>query len=114
MDLLRYLALAFWQKIQGFLEHWYKDSFFFLSEKLHILLKKLDKVFALRTSAQYIFQPMYQDRSIIGYILGFIFRAIRIVVGALTYIFLTLLWLSAYIVFISLPIAIISWGIWGR
>ncbi|MEZ4156595.1 MAG: hypothetical protein R3B52_01275 [Candidatus Paceibacterota bacterium] len=114
MDLLRYLASALGQKIQGFFTHWYKDSFFFLSEKLHTLLRQLDKTFAVRTSAQYIFQPMYQDRSIIGYILGFIFRSIRIVVGVLLYTFLSLLWISAYIAFISLPIAIISWGIWGR
>jgi hypothetical protein len=49
------------------------------------LLELLDKTFALRVTLRHIFEPLYQDRTVLGYVLGFTLRTCRIVLAAIIY-----------------------------
>jgi hypothetical protein len=55
--------------------------------------------------------PMFGDKSISGYILGFIFRIIRIVVGLIVYVVLIVLSVATYLAWAAFPILVIAWGL---
>ncbi len=60
-------------------------------------LEQLDRTFALQVTARYIFEPLYQDRTILGYILGFIFRSVRIVLAISIYFLVVTFFVAAYL-----------------
>ncbi|MDD5547887.1 MAG: hypothetical protein PHN74_03300 [Candidatus Pacebacteria bacterium] len=75
--------------------------------KFYGLLEKLDHVFALRVTARKWLKPLYQDNSVIGYILGFIFRTIRIFIAFIFYLILAVLALVLFFAWALVPIFII-------
>jgi hypothetical protein len=101
---IKYIAEQFVIWVIDFFRHWYIDSLFFF---LRVFIKKLyflDRLFALRVSFKNIFKPMYQDNSFIGYVMGFLFRSIRIAAALITYSFVVLLLLPAYLVWAAIPL----------
>lgn len=66
-------------------------------------LESLDRTFALRITLQNLFQPLYQDHSVVGHLLGFLFRLVRLAVGAAAYAFLIALAVVVYLSFAFLP-----------
>ena|SRR3989344_5796052 len=91
--LLNHLA----KRVLDFFRHWYADGFIRASDWTLSGLEQLDRRFAVRITVKNWFQPLYQDFTVIGYIWGFIFRTIRILVG-----------LSVYSVFILSAIALFA------
>ncbi|MEK7478632.1 MAG: hypothetical protein AAB626_01750 [Patescibacteria group bacterium] len=86
-----YILNRYLFRIYYFLYHWYVRGFRkFLNWAINYL-EKLDYKFALRINLKNIFQPLFQDYSVIGHILGFISRFTRIVVASIIY--------AAFIVF---------------
>ena len=78
-----------------------------VSREAVLLLEELDRVFALQVNLRYIFHPLYQDRTVIGYILGFIFRSLRIVVGFVIYVIVAIFFVALYLVWLAIPLYII-------
>ncbi len=72
-------------RISEFIWHWYVVSFEIFAHITVSFLEKLDRFFAFKISLRHIFKPLYQDRSVIGYVLGFIFRLMRIILGGISY-----------------------------
>ena len=68
---LLYLLRRFFHKIAEFFRHWYIDAtksyFSFFIDKL----EDLDRYFAWKITFLHLFQPLYKDYSVLGYILGF-------------------------------------------
>jgi len=60
-------------------------------------LESLDKTLALQVTLRYIFEPLYQDRTILGYILGFIFRSGRVVLASIIYVLVIVVFLAVYL-----------------
>ena len=80
-----YILNRYLFRIYYFLYHWYVRGFRkFLNWAINYL-EKLDYKFALRVNLKNIFQPLFQDYSVIGHVLGFISRSIRIVVASIIY-----------------------------
>lgn len=102
-----YLIKRFIFRIKQFLRHWYINSFFIYSHFVVSFLEKLDKYFAFRINLRYLFNPLYQDRSIIGYGLGFIFRSSRLLSGSLIYLFIIVFAVFLYLIWLTAPIFII-------
>lgn len=71
------------------------------------IFERLDRTFALRVTIRYIFHPLYQDRSIIGYLLGFLFRFFRIVIGAGVYAVVWAIFAAVYIGWAAVPFLLI-------
>ena len=104
---LFYLVNQLIYRIIEFFKHWYIHSFYILGNFVISLLVKLDRVFAVKISIRYLFHPLYQDYTLIGYILGFIFRLIRIFAGSLVYFLILIIAGAGYLVWLLIPIFLI-------
>jgi len=108
MTLIPYLFIRLVYRLTEFLRHWYLDSFKIYSHFIISLLEKFDRKLAFKVTIKYLFQPLYQDQTLIGYILGFFFRTARLIIGGIIYIliiavaiFIYLAWLAVlpYIIY---------------
>jgi len=81
-----YLTIRFVYRFQEFMKHWYVGGFMAISRQAVSLLEQLDRTFALQVTLRYIFEPLYQDRTVLGHILGFIFRSVRILLALVIYV----------------------------
>lgn len=104
---LIYLIKHLGQRIVEFFRHWYLNGFLKASDISLTILERLDRTFALRISIRYLFSPLYQDYSFIGYMWGFIFRAIRIILASVVYSIFVLFSFVLFVVWTLIPIFII-------
>lgn len=95
-SVLVYLSNRFFYRLGEFLRHWYWGGFFFFFHKLIELLERLDRYLALKITLRYLFQPLYQNYTFVGYVLGFIFRGTRIAVAGVIYGLVVLMFLVLY------------------
>ena len=102
-----YFFNRFTFRLKEFLRHWYINSFFVYSQLVFSQLEKLDRFFAFKITWRYFFQPLYQDRTILGRILGFIFRLQRLLVGGLVYLVIILMAAGFYLIWLAFPVYII-------
>ncbi|MEK7062353.1 MAG: hypothetical protein AAB504_01730 [Patescibacteria group bacterium] len=102
-----YLFNLFIHRIKEFLRHWYINSFFVYGQFIVSFLEKIDRFFAFKITWRYLFQPLYQDRTVLGHILGFIFRLQRLLVGGLVYSAIILTVAVFYLIWLAFPIYII-------
>lgn len=102
-----YLASRFTQCVFEFLEHWYWGSFRVAGDKFIDLLKRWDRFFALRITLRHWREPLYQDRTFIGYILGPIFRTGRIAIALAVYLTAAALAGLLYLFWLLIPLYIV-------
>ncbi|MBI2515058.1 hypothetical protein HYV91_02660 [Candidatus Wolfebacteria bacterium] len=108
MALILYLGNRFFYRLAEFFRHWYKNSFRIYGHFVISTLEKLDQSLAWRITLKHLFEPLYQDRSFIGYILGFIFRVGRLIIGGAIHLFLITIALLLYLSWLVIPVFIIS------
>ncbi len=106
-NLIFYLLWLFFYRLFEFFRHWYVKSFFIYSDKILNLFSYLDKFFALKVTLRHFFQPLFQDYSLIGYLFGFIFRSLRILISLFVYLLVFLLALFIYLFWLAIPIYLI-------
>ncbi len=115
VSVFTYLFNRFVYRIKEFFRHWYIKSFFIYSQFVVSQLEKLDRFLAFKITLRYLFKPLYQDYSFLGYILGFIFRVCRLVFGGIIYAVVFALAVALYIIWLATPIyvvyKIITYGI---
>jgi len=104
---LVYLVQRFFYRLFDFFHHWYVDgsrsSFhYFLS-----VLEVVDRTLAVRITLRHFFEPLYRDYTIIGRILGVIFRSGRLLVGGVIYGLLTIIFLAIYLAWLLIPLFVI-------
>ncbi|MDP1719151.1 MAG: hypothetical protein Q8L24_01860 [bacterium] len=109
---LVYLVNQFFYRIYEFLRHWYVGGFFAIARRAIGLLEVLDRTLAVKVTARYFLKPLYQDYSIIGYVLGFIFRSLRLFAGGLVYLVIIAVAVAVYIFWAGFPIYVIARGFW--
>ncbi len=103
-----YLVSRFFYRFSDFFHHWYIDASRRFFHKQLSFLERLDRTLAIRITVKYFFQPLYKDYTIVGRILGVIFRSGRILIGLVTYTIVILLFLALYFVWVSvLPLILI-------
>lgn len=107
MTAISYLFSRFFYRIYEFLEHWYLGSFKISSHFFISLLESLDRTFAFKITLKNIFEPLYGDRSFLGYILGFFFRSSRIIIGGIIYLIIIILAVAIYLAWLIIPIFIV-------
>ncbi|MEK7192229.1 MAG: hypothetical protein AAB646_01810 [Patescibacteria group bacterium] len=100
---LVYLVHRFFYRIYEFLRHWYVGGFLAVSHQTINFLEKLDRKIALKITWRYLFKPLYQDYTLLGYILGFIFRTLRLVFGGAIYLLIFGIAISLYCVWAAVP-----------
>ena len=100
---LIYLGKRFVYRIFDFLRHWYWYSMRIYANRVLNLLEAVDYRLAWKITLRNLFEPLYRDYTLIGYALGFVFRAARLFVGGLIYIFLFALMLVFYLLWAAFP-----------
>lgn len=103
LAVVSYLGGQFIRRVFEFLEHWYWGSFRVAGGKFMELLQDWDRFFALKITARHWLEPLYQDRTFIGYVLGPIFRTGRIVVALVVYLVLAALAGLLYVLWLLVP-----------
>lgn len=91
-------------RVKEFLRHWYVNSFFIYGHFIFSFLEKLDRFFAFKITWRHLFQPLYQERNIVGYILGFIFRLGRLLVGGAVYLTIIAGAAGLYLIWLVIPV----------
>jgi len=99
-----YIAVRFVERLLGFFDHWYRGGTRFFWTRTMGVLTGLDGTFAVVLTVRHLFEPLYQDRTFIGYVLGFIFRVLRVALGLLVYLIVAAVALVLYIGWILLPV----------
>jgi len=107
---LIYIANRVLYRIGDFFHHWYIDGSRRFIHAFISKLEELDKAFAFRVTIKHFFEPLYKDYSIVGRILGIVFRLGRIAVGGVTYAFISVVFLAAYIAWLLIPVAIVVYA----
>lgn len=102
-----YITWIFLHRIAEFFHHWYVHSFIIYGHAVISFLEKLDKLFAFRITLRHFGKPLFQDRTVVGYFMGFVFRGGRILLGGVVYLLVLLLAVFVYVVWALMPIYII-------
>ena len=111
MDAALYLLHQSYSRIIGFFRHWYVDGLSFIAHQTINALMPLERFFAWRITLKNIFQPLYQDHSIVGHTLGFVFRFIRLAIASVIYALFILVAVVIAFIWAIIPISIIWYGI---
>lgn len=99
-----YIAVRFAERFFGFFDHWYRGGTRFFWSRTAGVLSGLDGTFAVVLTVRHLFEPLYQDRTFIGYVLGFIFRVLRVALGISIYLIVSAVAFVLYIGWIFTPI----------
>ena len=107
-----YLIYRFFYRIYDFFRHWYVDGSIAIARLFMVTLEDADRSFAVKVTAQHFFEPLYKDYSIIGRILGILFRSFRILIGVAAYAALAVVFLILYLAWIAVPPAFLFFSLW--
>ncbi len=102
--MLNYLILTPLFYLWSFLVHWYFNGG---KVALHLLVRSLeffDSFFAIRETASNIFVPLYQDYSIVGYIISLPTRLLLVTISSIIYLSLSVICLVLFTIWALLPI----------
>lgn len=108
---LTYLLARLWYRFIDFFHHWYVDGSVAIAHRFVSALERADRSLAIRVTFRYFFQPLYRDYSIIGRILGVIFRTGRILIGLAVYAVIASFFLLFYLAWIATPALILLYVI---
>ena len=103
-----YIIQRFFVRILEFLYRWYVVSGKSIANSAIRKLKSFERTFALKITIRNFFKPLYGDESFIGRIFGIFFRTVRIFTALLFYLFFISVVIVVYLVWMLLPIYIIS------
>jgi hypothetical protein len=103
-----YLARRFFYRLLDFFHHWYVDGSRVFGRHFMATLTAADQRFAVAITLRHFFEPLYKDYSVIGRILGIVFRSVRVLIGGVFYLALTLAFAFVYLVWLAIPAVIIS------
>lgn len=104
-----YIVSRFFYRVFEFIRHWYWGGFLTVTHRTLNVLEKLDRMLAVRITFRYWLSPLYQDYSVIGYVLGFIFRTSRIFIGSAVYFCIIIAAAAVYLAWALAPFFIIYW-----
>jgi len=100
---LGYLLHRFFYRIFDFFRHWYVNGSRMIAHGFISTLEDIDRSFAVKITLEHFFEPLYKDYSIVGRVLGVIFRFGRVVIGAAFYAVVTVFFIAIYLVWIAVP-----------
>jgi hypothetical protein len=102
-----YIAHRFAYRVVAFFYHWYVDGSRYFGYKFVSFFRGLDQGFAIKVTLEHFFEPLYKDYSALGRVLGVIFRSGRVLLGSVFYLVFGIVFISAYIVWLLIPLTIL-------
>lgn len=101
-----YLIQRFFYRIFDFFHHWYIDGSRAIGRRFMATIEAADRSLALKVTVRHFFEPLYKDYTIIGRILGLVFRTCRVIIGLITYLFIAAFFIAVYLAWIAIPFLI--------
>lgn len=89
------------------LHHWYVDGPRWFLRTFFAVLADLDRSFAVRITLRHFSEPLYQDYSIVGRVLGIVLRSLRAGLGGVIYAALGIVWGAACLAWLCIPVALL-------
>jgi hypothetical protein len=108
---LGYLIHRFFYRIFEFFYHWYYSGSRAIARKFMTTIEGIDRTVAIKITLEHFFEPLYKDYSIIGRILGIVFRIARVLVGLVIYLVVVIMFIALYLLWIAIPLVIIFYAI---
>lgn len=106
-----YLARRLLYRFLDFFHHWYVDGSRAIGRRFMATLTAADRSFAVAITLRHFFEPLYKDYSVIGRILGIVFRSVRVAIGAVCYLILAVVFAAVYVIWIAIPAVIIFYAL---
>lgn len=100
---LSYLVQLFLARVAGFFRHWYADGSRAFMARYRAVSGSLEQTVASREMLHLLFRPLYGDYSVVGRIIGPIFRSLRLLGGFFAHLFIALGFGVAYIAWLLVP-----------
>ena len=110
---LGYLLHRFFYRIFDFFRHWYAGGTRVIAHAFITTLETIDKSLAVEITLHHFFEPLYKDYSIIGRILGIVFRSARVTIGMVVYLLVALGFFVAALVWVLIPPTLLFFSIKG-
>lgn len=107
-DIALYLLKSLFFRASMFFRRWFVGGFLTVYGVFRSWTFRIQKRFALRLNAVFLFQPLYQEYNAFGYIFGFLVRAWKICAGSFLYVCAAILCGVAYLIWILIPLAVVS------
>lgn len=107
-----YLVHRFFYRVFDFFRHWYADGSRIIAHTFISTLENIDRSFAVKVTLDHFFEPLYKDYSMIGRILGIIFRFARVAIGIAIYAVIAVCFVAAYVVWIAIPPTLFFLSVW--
>lgn len=107
---LGYVIQRFFFRLGDFFHHWYVDGSRWILYRFMQTVSRLDRTFAVRITLAHFFEPLYKDFTVIGRILGVIFRSVRVVIGGFVYLLIALLFLAILVAWLAVPPVIVLYA----
>lgn len=82
-----FLIERFLRSVAAFVRDWYARGSARYWHRVITAVEDMDRGLALVITVKHLFMPLYGDYSVGGYVFGFVFRALRTLVGAVVYAF---------------------------
>ncbi len=102
-SILVYLVQRLVYRIVEFFHCWYVRSTKFYWHRVVMRLEQIDHYLAWRITLKHLFEPLYGDYSILGYILGFIFRTLRLFTASIVYAVIFFIAIALYVLWLLIP-----------
>jgi len=102
-----YLLARLGFRLVDFFHHWYIDGSRWFGRVFMGTLAAADRTFAVKITLQHFFEPLYKDYSVIGRIMGVVFRSFRVVIGGVAYLILAFFFALAYGIWLAIPVTIL-------
>ena len=100
-------------RIREFLHHYYIDGTRFLFYKFINFMEVVDRSVAFGITLRNFFVPLYRDYTVVGRVLGVIFRSIRLLIGGAIYLFLGSVFMLIVLTWLLIPIILIALSFGG-
>ena len=109
---LGYLFHRFFYRIFDFFQHWYVGGSRVIAHVFISTLEHIDRSLAVKITIVHFFEPLYKDYSVVGRVLGIIFRTFRIAIGTVVYVVITFFFLIGYLAWIAIPPVLLFFALW--
>lgn len=111
---LVYIVRRFFFCIYNFFHHWYVDGSRAIGRRFMAAMTRADQTLAVAITLRHFFEPLYKDYSVVGRIMGIIFRTFRVIIGSAIYVVLAAAFAAVYIVWLAIPAVIIFYALTNR
>jgi hypothetical protein len=108
MDILKALIL---DEIIDFLDFWFHHFPQRVIRNFFDQIYLWDKNLKVKANLRNLTKPLYGDYTIVGYLIAFPYRVLRIFLGLLIYFFIFIFYLFFLLAWLFLPIFLLGYGI---